>query len=403
MCINGGGCESAPPRAMSCLAWNCHGLGNPCAEEELEIIIQAQAPLIVFLSKTWADKNRLEEIRCKIKYAGLFTVPSVDRGGGLALLWKSDIVVWVDSFSKKHIDAVVNGGSLEAWRFTGFYGELDVNHREEAWNMLRLLQSKPHLPWCCMGDFNELLHTEEKKGGRLRPNAQMQAFREALDFCGFIDLGFTGPEFTWHGRRHEYTIWERLDRGVANYDWMSKFPAATVRHLHCYSFDHRPICLLLNPNNEAQRWNKKPFRFEEMWLADRGCGETVLQAWQVEALGTPMFKVTQKLKKCKKLLKTWSRDHFGNVKRQIAKKKEALWKAEESTMNGGSYDLAVSLKRKLNILLDKESHMWRQRARTQWMAQGDNNTKYFHAVATKRKMRNFIKGIRDEGATWRFD
>ena len=299
-------------------------------------------------------------------------------------MWKSEIVVWVDSFSKNHIDAVVNGGSSEAWRFTGFYGELDVNHREEAWNMLRLLQSKPHLPWCCMGDFNELLHTEEKKGGRLRPNAQMQAFREALDFCGFIDLGFTGPEFTWHGRRHEYMIWERLDRGVANYDWMSKFPAATVRHLHCYSFDHRPICLLLNPNNEAQRWNKKPFRFEEMWLADRGCGETVLQAWQVEALGTPMFKVTQKLKKCKKLLKTWSRDHFGNVKRQIAKKKEALWKAEESTMNGGSYDLAVSLKRKLNILLDKESHMWRQRARTQWMAQGDNNTKYFHAVATKR-------------------
>ena len=116
-----------------------------------------------------------------------------------------------------------------------------------------------------------------------------------------------------------------------------------------------------------------------------------------------MFKVSQKLKKCKKLLKTWSRDHFGNVKRQIAKKKEALWKAEEATMNGGSYDLVVSLKRELNILLDKESRMWKQRARTQWMAQGDNNTKYFHAVATKRKRRNFIKGIRDEGGTWQSD
>lgn len=50
-----------------------------------------------------------------------------------------------------------------------------------------------HLPWCCMGDFNELLHTEEKKGGRIMPHNQMQAFRDALDYCGFVDFGFTGP------------------------------------------------------------------------------------------------------------------------------------------------------------------------------------------------------------------
>lgn len=31
----------------------------------------------------------------------------------LAFLWKSDITVWVDSFSKYHIDAVVNGGMIE--------------------------------------------------------------------------------------------------------------------------------------------------------------------------------------------------------------------------------------------------------------------------------------------------
>ena len=44
--------------------------------------------------------------------------------------------------------------------------------------------------------------------------------------------------------------------------------------------------------------------------------------------------------------------------------------------------------------------MWRQRARTQWLAKGDKNTKYFHAVATQRKRRNFIKGIRDDEGVW---
>lgn len=116
-----------------------------------------------------------------------------------------------------------------------------------------------------------------------------------------------------------------------------------------------------------------------------------------------MFKVTQKLQKCKKLLKSWSREHFGNVKNQIVRKKEALWTIEESDMNAGSYDLVVSLKHELNLLLDKESRMWRQWARTQWMVKGYNNTKYFHAVAIKRKRRNFIKGIRDEDGAWQSD
>jgi len=213
---------------MSCLAWNCRRLGNPRAKRELEDLIQAQGPLIVFLSETWSDKEQLESLKVKIKYAGLFYVQSQDRGGGLALFWKQGVSVWVDSFSRFHIDAVVNGGTLEAWRFTGFYGEPDTNERMEAWNMLRMLNSKPHLPWVCIGDFNEILFSEEKSGGRVRPHSQMQAFRDVLDVCGFMDLGFTGPEFTWQGVRHGQVIWERLDRGVANYDWMAKFPTATI-------------------------------------------------------------------------------------------------------------------------------------------------------------------------------
>ena len=161
---------------MSCLAWNCHRLGNPLAEDELEAIIRAQDPLMVFLSETWSRRKQLEKIQCKIKYDGVFTIPSQGRGRGLALLWKSEVTVWVDSFSKFHIDAVVNGMTAEAWRLTGFYGEPNTNYREEAWSMLRMLRSKPHLPWCCIGDFNEILRTEEKRGGRIRAHDQMQAF-----------------------------------------------------------------------------------------------------------------------------------------------------------------------------------------------------------------------------------
>ena len=107
---------------MSCLAWNCRGLGNPHAKRELEDLIQAQAPLIVFWSETWVDKEQLDRFKWKIKHTSLFVVQSQDRGGGLALLWQKGVLVWVDSFSKFHIDALINGGTNEVWRFTSFYG-----------------------------------------------------------------------------------------------------------------------------------------------------------------------------------------------------------------------------------------------------------------------------------------
>ena len=34
-------------------------------------------------------------------------------------------------------------------------------------------------------------------GGALRPHNHMQLFIEVLDGCGFMDLGYVGPKFTW--------------------------------------------------------------------------------------------------------------------------------------------------------------------------------------------------------------
>ena len=53
------------------------------------------------------------------------------------------------------------------------------------------------MPWLCGGDFNELTRQEEKLGGAARNHGQMQLFKDVLDECGFMDLGFVGSQFTW--------------------------------------------------------------------------------------------------------------------------------------------------------------------------------------------------------------
>ena len=54
----------------------------------------------------------------------MFVVTRVNWGGGLALFWKNSIDVTVETFSKNHIGLIINKGNEDAWRFTGFYGEL---------------------------------------------------------------------------------------------------------------------------------------------------------------------------------------------------------------------------------------------------------------------------------------
>ena len=70
---------------MSIIVWNCHGLGNLQTGKELEVMIRAKDPTIVFLAETWVDEARLQEIKHKIEFDNLFFVERNNRGGNLAL------------------------------------------------------------------------------------------------------------------------------------------------------------------------------------------------------------------------------------------------------------------------------------------------------------------------------
>ena len=89
----------------------------------------------------------------------------------------------------------------------------------------------------------------------------------------------------------------------------------------------------------------------------------ITRAWDCAPDGTPMFVTATKLKRCKKQLKSWSQDHFSNVKNQIKQVKEKLWHAEEVLARSGDHEEVIRLKKELNVLHDKEEKMWQQRSR----------------------------------------
>ena len=217
--------------AMNCLFWNYRGLGNPCTVQELARLVRAQDPTVVFLIETWQDEGPLERLRCYLHFDNKFVVKSRNKGGGLCLFWQGLVNARIQSFSESHIDVIINETLSDAWRLTGFYGAPETQRRDESWDLLRRLKAQSTLPWVCMGDFNEILKADEKFGRLGRSESQMQGFRNVVDDCGFMDLGFTGPRFMWTNNRPRDMTWERLDRVLATTDWILLFPSVRVHHL----------------------------------------------------------------------------------------------------------------------------------------------------------------------------
>jgi hypothetical protein len=44
--------------------------------------------------------------------------------------------------------------------------------------------------WVVIGDFNEIMFSHDR--GNIRPHAYMHAFRDSLEDCELVDIGFKG-------------------------------------------------------------------------------------------------------------------------------------------------------------------------------------------------------------------
>ena len=117
-------------------------------------------------------------------------------------------------------------------------------------------------------------------------------------------------------------------------------------------------------------------------------------------MGAPMYTVMNKIRACRKGLQSWSRQHFGNIRKQITKVENLLRQTEAESMQGFNHDHYRHLKGRLKDLLRKEERLWRQRSRAKWLKAGDQNTRYFHCRATQRKRRNQVYRLKDPNGMW---
>ena len=220
-----------------------------------------------FLMETRLDKKGFDKHCRKITFPNKLIVKKPNSGGGLALLWKSDIKLDVINYTENHILAKVVEEDGFEWQLTCFYGWLEASQKCKSWALLSHLAVLVQGPWLCTSDFNAIIFASEKKSKHPPPYKQMEEFGSTLEMCKLIDIGLRGYQFTWNKKRPgESNTKERLDRAVANTGWRDRFPASTVTHLHSHASDHLPLVLQTQTDQRFRSQGAHGFRFEEAWL-----------------------------------------------------------------------------------------------------------------------------------------
>ncbi|KAJ8440689.1 hypothetical protein Cgig2_005420 [Carnegiea gigantea] len=200
-------------------------------------------------------------------------------------------------------------------------------------------------------------------------------FSAMFEKCGFYDLDFSGYEFTWKNRRGDgKMVEERFGRFYASIEWSLMFQEAEVFHLDEYSSYRLLILLRLHKNASTGRRKLRHFKFENIWVYDESCKETIKEAW-----GVLTYRMLGQIcKVCLRTLMLWNDNSFRDIK---------------GCIQGLEAKLRGEWRRKEEIL-----HT--QRAMTTFLKYDDSNLRWFHATASMRRITNTISKLeRRDGST----
>jgi len=262
------------------------------------------------------------------------------------------------------------------------YGDPYHRRTRAIWREVRsFVIQYPNVPAICMGDLNNVMHSNEKFGPRPINVARISTFCWLVKDCGLVDLGFSGLAYTWCNKHFNTNpTFERLDRSLGNAEWCAAFPSTSVFHLPMMISDHSPILTVLQSSRAKPR---KPFRFENWWLMEGDFQREASSSWAKSAARSFDLK-TKYL--ASDLLK-WIRK-----KPSICSQLEVIEKSINQISQPAQQDhgLEKHLIQQHHNILEKQEEFHKQRFKKLWTLEGDRNTHFFQQAILKRARRNRI-------------
>ncbi|XP_070017163.1 uncharacterized protein [Nicotiana sylvestris] len=209
-------------------------------------LLDYNRPSLVVLLETHCQSH--QTVKEDFNFIGLIEVAATGQSGGIAISWLSDVlyVKPVATTSQEihcHIQVLPFPFKV---LFTAIYASTDLATRQSLWHNIMCVYDHYTGPWLLGGDFNEILHANDKFGGLSINNSRSNKLLVCLNYSRLTDLGYKGSRYTWiNGRHNSFNILECIDHLTANYDWLKQYPDALVTHLPRTHSDYCPIKLEL--------------------------------------------------------------------------------------------------------------------------------------------------------------
>ena len=253
---------------MKILVWNARGLGNRPTIRRLRYMVKLYGPSLIAVLEPFISCDRGPNIMSSLGFDHF-----VSNSDGNAKIWifsKSSVQTSFISSCRQGLTVLLKTGlSPQDLLITMVYASCCYQERRMLWDYLNDVSGMGiDAPWAVVGDFNSVISASEKKGGNPPRQAGMEDFRECIESCTLIDVGFAGLEFTWcNNQQGEARILAHLSRCLfcaRNSDVNAK-----IRHLPRVASDHAP--LLVDFYQNIGRGGAKPFKFLDVWLENASC------------------------------------------------------------------------------------------------------------------------------------
>lgn len=387
---------------MKILIWNCRGAANPHFRRHFREIIKTHQPQMAVITETRISGDRAKRLSMNLGFSNTAIADAVGFAGGIWVMWNDqEIRCDILDVGAQDIHACIQVPPLfSPWIFSAIYARPNFADRRTLWDDLSVFASTHSSPWVIAGDFNEVLDSQDKFGGRAINTSRASLFRNCMNTCGMSDLGFSGSRFTWTNTQSTGNlIKERLDRAWANSSWNLLFPNANVLHLPRTHSDHCLILLSTDPIIATPIL--RPFRFESFWFSDPSVYSVIEKSWN-----PPSTSFAQKTVSLSNNIAIWNKEHFGNIfhrKKKIFARLAGIQKAQDSNPCAFLTNLESSLISELNDLLSIEEDFWALKSRMNWLFDGDRNTRFFHLTTIERRRANKILALKDPLGAWNYD
>ncbi|RYR31548.1 hypothetical protein Ahy_B01g056356 [Arachis hypogaea] len=135
-----------------------------------------------------------------------------------------------------------------------------------------------------------------------------------------MDLDLKGENFTWFSNsRNGFVTREKIDRALANWEWIFMYQNASLSLMPAVSSYHCPLILDVILVHRVG----KHFKFEVYWADHEDCFNVVKMGWCKEEQNSNEWdKISRKINN--KELKKWSKVTFKRADREIQRMKEEL-------------------------------------------------------------------------------